>query len=174
MLLLLKRLSFKRSQTGLGVTVLMALSILVSQMFSTILISDVNINIPGEIVSETVFYGRNTSKATIWTFDPSSDMSPLEYPLMAENAIDPLFDKGNQSSPGISDSGGAFRAFFHLKSQDRLSIGSYSGPASVAELRYLCFPPELSYDNATYTTFNGYIPPAYIIYLKGRLRQASQ
>jgi hypothetical protein len=171
MMLLLKRFSFERNQIGLAVAALMALSILVSQMFSTILISDMNnIIIPGNNLSTKVLYDQDVSyplKSSLETF-------PSEYPLFAEHATSPFFVKGNQSSPGLSDSGGVVRAFFPLKSPERQSISSYSGPASVAELHYICFPPEMSHHNATYTVDPDYLPPWYKLLLTGRLKFPSQ
>ncbi|KAF8244052.1 hypothetical protein K440DRAFT_663688 [Wilcoxina mikolae CBS 423.85] len=155
--LLLKGLNFKRTQIQLTVVALMALCILVSQMFSTILISDMgDVIIRSRNVSQMVHYHKERG-SPFWS---NLETSPSEYPLFAEKVITmPVVVEGNKTSPGISDSGIVLRAFFPLKSQDRQSMGFYRGPVSLAELHYLCFPPDLSYNISSYKTPKHTPPP---------------
>jgi len=146
----LKGLSFKRNQIQLVTVALMALSILASQMFSTILISDMgNVIIRSRNVSQMVHYHKERG-SPFWL---NLETSPSEYSLFARKVITRHFVvEGNKSSPSLSDSRIVLRAFFLLRSQECQSLSFYSGPSSVAELHYLCFPPELNYNSSSYKT----------------------
>lgn len=85
-------------------------------------------------MSQMVHYHKERG-SPFWS---NLETSPSEYSLFAGKVITRHFVvEGNKSSPGLSDSGIVLRAFFPLRSQERQSLGFYSGPSSVAELHYL-------------------------------------
>ncbi|KAF8242884.1 hypothetical protein K440DRAFT_664464 [Wilcoxina mikolae CBS 423.85] len=133
--LLLKGKSFKTQPFGLAVVALMALSVVASQLFSTVLISDLeNVVLRGKNETIPVKYNQFNISTSSLTIPPS------EFPVFAEESV---LNAPLRGQNGYFDSGVVRRAFFPFGPDKRQSIGSYRGSASVAKLHYLCFPPEL-------------------------------
>jgi len=169
--LLFKGRSFKHQPLGFAVVVSMSLCVIVSQFFSTFLISDMeSIDLRGNNITETVRYTQHD----IPELGPA--VAPSQYPLFAETSLSNLSENPGRDLPGYADSGVTIRAYFPFGSDKRQSIGSYDGPASLAKIRYLCFPPDLDRFNVTASNITGLvrIPPRVLDYTAKLSKQLKQ
>jgi len=152
---------------------LMACSAVVSQLFSTILFSDMRtMPLRGSPFQTRPFYNSTniTVVESLLNDGAPADTLPIDFPLFAESADNRTMFEGSSTSPAVGDTGTVIRAFVPITSGDqRKRLASYQGPAAVLDSRFVCFPPMLNNLHLNGTSLMGSIgrpEPRVLEYLK--------